>query len=176
VPHHAIETTQQAGEVFETLIGKADREEFWVMVLDYENRIIGVQRVFQGTTEHVGGDLRHVVKLAINLAGGRRILTGHNHPGGSPIPSLEDQEMHQKLLVGAHYLGFEYVDSLVIGSVPGCYGSVNQALLEAMEIAQEETTKEERDEEEEKQEAKITRCRFVQKGQEGKQRIKVDSV
>ena len=86
------------GDVYRAFakLSECDRERFYAVHLDGQNRVCGVELVSQGT---VGGSLvtpREVYKSAI-LANASGIILVHNHPSGVPSPSAENTSVSLRL-------------------------------------------------------------------------------
>ena len=60
-----------------------------VLLLDIENNIIDEQPMCVGTVDHVAIYPREIMKACITF-NAKGIILCHNHPSGSPKPSLED--------------------------------------------------------------------------------------
>lgn len=66
-----------------------DHEEFWVLFLNKANRLIGKEMLSSGGQDSTVIDKRIVLRRALERKAVAVILV-HNHPSGSPLPSVED--------------------------------------------------------------------------------------
>ncbi len=89
-------------------------EEFWVLMLNKANRVIGRQRVSSGGIDATIVDCRKIFKAAIDQMA-TSVILGHNHPSGNLSPSIQDKKLTQKVKEGALLLGLRVVDHLIIG-------------------------------------------------------------
>jgi DNA repair protein RadC len=106
-----------SGDVFEILRSKiADipHEEFWVILLNRANKIIGQVKLTQGGVGQTTVEIPLVLKTAIDkLASG--IIVAHNHPSGNTTPSQQDIQITQKLAAACKMMDIALLDHLIIG-------------------------------------------------------------
>jgi len=105
------------GDVADRLIlqmGRLEREELRVVILDTKNHVLRVQTVYQGNVSsslvRVGELYRDAVRL--NAAS---IILVHNHPSGDPTPSPDDLHLTAEALAAGRLLDIGLLDHLVIG-------------------------------------------------------------
>jgi DNA repair protein RadC len=95
-------------------MGRLEREELRVVILDTKNHVLRVQTVYQGNVSsslvRVGELFRDAVRL--NAAG---IILVHNHPSGDPTPSPDDLHLTAEALAAGRLLDIGLLDHLVIG-------------------------------------------------------------
>jgi len=110
-------TIRGPGDVAERLIlqmGRLEREELRVVLLDTKNHVLRVSTVYQGNVSaslvRVGELFRDAVRL--NAAG---IILVHNHPSGDPMPSPDDLHLTAEALAAGRLLDIALLDHLVIG-------------------------------------------------------------
>jgi DNA repair protein RadC len=92
---------------------KADRECFWVLHLTTWHTIIEKELVAIGTLNTTPVHPREVFKKSI-LNSAASIISVHNHPSGSLIPSTEDKQLWQLLIKAGELLGIPVEDNLII--------------------------------------------------------------
>lgn len=111
---NALADPRLASDYFRARLGTRQREVFACLFLDSRQRPIAVEELFHGTLDHSEVHPREVVKraLAHNAAA---VLLAHNHPSGSPEPSMSDRRMTQKLCQSLALVGVRVVDHLVVG-------------------------------------------------------------
>lgn len=110
-------TIRGPGDVAARLIlqmGRLEREELRVVLLDTKNHVLRVATVYQGNVSaslvRVGELYRDAVRL--NAAG---IILVHNHPSGDPTPSPDDLHLTAEALAAGRLLDIALLDHLVIG-------------------------------------------------------------
>lgn len=94
-------------------LGLLEVEEFWILALHGNKRLIGRECVFRGTVDACPVYTRDVFRAACrwNAAG---LIIAHNHPSGEALPSQADIEITRQLVVAGKILGIQLVDHLVI--------------------------------------------------------------
>jgi DNA repair protein RadC len=95
-------------------MGRLEREELRVVLLDTKNHVLRVATVYQGNVSaslvRVGELFRDAVRL--NATG---LILVHNHPSGDPTPSKEDIHLTRQLVEGGRLLGLRVHDHVIIG-------------------------------------------------------------
>ncbi len=95
-------------------MGRLEREELRVVMLDTKNHVLRVSTVYQGNVSaslvRVGELFRDAVRL--NAAG---VILVHNHPCGDPTPSPDDLHLTAEALAAGRLLDIALLDHLVIG-------------------------------------------------------------
>jgi DNA repair protein RadC len=95
-------------------MGRLEREELRVVLLNTKNVVLRVVTVYQG---NVSASLVRVGELfrdAVRLNASGAILV-HNHPSGDPTPSPDDLHLTAEALAAGRLLDIEVLDHLVIG-------------------------------------------------------------
>ena len=110
-------TIRAPRDVAERLIlqmGRLEREELRVVLLNTKNVVLRVATVYQGNVSsslvRVGELYRDAVRL--NASG---VILVHNHPSGDPTPSPDDLHLTAEALAAGRLLDIELLDHLVIG-------------------------------------------------------------
>src|SRR6476660_1808902 len=95
-------------------MGRLEREELRVVILNAKNVVLRVTTAYQGNVSaslvRVGELFRDAVRL--DAAG---IILVHNHPSGDPTPSSVDLPLTAEALAAGRLLDIEVLDHLVIG-------------------------------------------------------------
>ena len=95
-------------------MGRLEREELRVVLLNTKNVVLRVATVYQG---NVSASLVRVGELfrdAVRLDASGLILV-HNHPSGDPTPSPDDLHLTAETLAAGRLLDVQLLDHLVIG-------------------------------------------------------------
>lgn len=89
-------------------------EEFHVLFLDAQNRLIAAEAMFRGTLTQTSVFPREVVKAALrhNAAG---VIFAHNHPSGSVEPSAADRMLTSTLQDALRIVDVRVHDHIIIG-------------------------------------------------------------
>jgi DNA repair protein RadC len=96
-----------------TQMAYKNTEQFRVLFLDRQNRLIADEKMQEGTIDHTPVYPREIIKRALEL-GSTAIILAHNHPSGDPTPSREDIEMTKKIAEAGKQLGVMLHDHLII--------------------------------------------------------------
>jgi DNA repair protein RadC len=105
------------GDVFQRLgplLRDRKQEEFWVLYLDSQNRVLSDRRITVGLLNSSLVHPREVFAPAIAHAAASLILA-HNHPSGDPDPSPEDLDVTVQMVESGRLLGIPVRDHIVLG-------------------------------------------------------------
>jgi DNA repair protein RadC len=94
-------------------LGHALTEQFWVALVDNKNRLVLWQQVSQGTVDQTPVYPREILRLVLQHQASGLILV-HNHPGGDPKPSIQDQELTKKMQRAAREMDIRVLDHIVV--------------------------------------------------------------
>lgn len=89
------------------------REQFRVLFLDRQNRLIADEVMAEGTVNHVPVYPREVLRRAIQLDASALVLV-HNHPGGDETASKADIDMTRDIVSAAETLGIAVHDHIIV--------------------------------------------------------------
>jgi DNA repair protein RadC len=95
-------------------MGRLEREELRVVLLNTKNAVLKVVTAYQGNVSaslvRVGELFRDAVRLTAS-----GIILVHNHPSGDPTPSPDDLHLTAEALAAGRLLDIAVLDHLVIG-------------------------------------------------------------
>jgi DNA repair protein RadC len=110
-------TIRSARDVADRLVlqmGRLEREELRVVLLNTKNAVLRVATVYQGNVSsslvRVGELFRDAVRL--NASG---VILVHNHPSGDPTPSPDDLHLTAEALAAGRLLDIDLLDHVVVG-------------------------------------------------------------
>jgi DNA repair protein RadC len=89
------------------------RERLMALLLDGRNRLIAEKLIDSGSVDRSAVHPRNLVEKIIQT-GATGVILVHNHPGGRPEASREDQELTRKLRDLGRSLGFRVLDHLIV--------------------------------------------------------------
>ncbi|MCW8114313.1 RadC family protein [Yersinia intermedia] len=92
------------------------REEFMVLFLDNQNRLIAYEILFKGTINSTEVHPREVVKAALRH-NSAAVLLAHNHPSGHAEPSQADRQVTDRLVSALGLVDVKVLDHLVVGGL-----------------------------------------------------------
>jgi DNA repair protein RadC len=99
--------------------GKA-REEFGVLYLDAQHRLIEFRIEFVGTLTQASVYPREIVKTALALNAASVVLA-HNHPSGNPEPSRADEMLTSTLKTALALVDVRVLDHMIVGDTVGSF-------------------------------------------------------
>src|SRR5437773_12318342 len=102
-----------------------DREHFWVVLLNAQNRYIMHTEVSTGTQTASLVHPREVFGPAVR-EGAVSLVCIHNHPSGDPTPSREDNRLTRQLVEAGRLIDIKVHDHIVIGNGSGEWLSLAQ--------------------------------------------------
>ncbi len=88
-------------------------ESFVVLFLDVKNRLIVAKELFRGTLTQTSVYPREVVKAALEHNAASVILA-HNHPSGTPEPSVADQALTRSLNQALALVDVRVLDHFIV--------------------------------------------------------------
>lgn len=108
-----VDDAKVVAELARERLGTLASEEFWVLLLDGGNRVLGWDRLSRGTVNHAAVYPREVAALALKRQAAGLVLV-HNHPGGSPKPSMADQTLTRQVKAAAESVGVAVLDHVIV--------------------------------------------------------------
>lgn len=94
-------------------LGHLTKEEFWILLVDNQNRLILFDQVLRGTVDQTAAYPREILELALRHHASGIILV-HNHPGGDPTPSQQDRALTETISRLCSDLGLRLLDHLIV--------------------------------------------------------------
>ena len=88
-------------------------EEFWVICVNAQCRVIGQRRISQGSLSEVSAYPRLVMETSLNY-NAHSVFFCHNHPGGTCAPSAEDISSTLQLQRLLNGVGIMVLDHMII--------------------------------------------------------------
>ena len=109
-----ITCSRDSYEVLYPFLSDLHHEEFWIILLNRNNKILGQKRISEGGISGTVVDSRLIFKPGIELLASSIILC-HNHPSGQLTPSNADIQLTRKLKEAGKLLDINILDHLIIG-------------------------------------------------------------
>ncbi|HEX2548063.1 MAG TPA: DNA repair protein RadC [Ramlibacter sp.] len=107
------------------LAGKP-HEEFAVLFLDAQNRLLQMQVMFRGTLTQTSVYPREILAEAIRT-GAAAVILAHNHPSGTVQPSRADEALTQTLKAALALVDVRVLDHIIVA--PGAALSMAERSL-----------------------------------------------
>lgn len=94
-------------------LARMPREEFAVMFLDAQNRLIELRVMFRGTLTQTSVYPREVVLEALQR-GAAAVILAHNHPSGTVQPSRADEALTQTIKAALALVDVRVLDHIIV--------------------------------------------------------------
>lgn len=111
---HTINSPTEAANLILYEMSALEQEELRVILLDNRNRVLSINKVYQGSVNSSQIRVGEVFKQAVR-SNATSIIVTHNHPSGDPTPSPEDVSVTRSIVQAGKLLDIEVLDHLVIG-------------------------------------------------------------
>jgi len=108
-----VKSSETVYKLFHPLMGDLEHEEFWLLMLNRANRVLGKYKVSQGGLSGTVIDTRIILKKALDILASS-IIVCHNHPSGNKQPSDADLKITEKLKKAAEMLEIKLLDHVII--------------------------------------------------------------
>jgi DNA repair protein RadC len=95
-------------------MGRLEREELRVVLLNTKNVVLGTETVYQGNVSTAVVRVGELFREAVRRHAAALILV-HNHPSGDPAPSPDDLHLTAEAVAAGRLLDLPVLDHLVIG-------------------------------------------------------------
>ena len=89
-------------------------EEFHVVFLDTQHRVIAIEAMFQGDIDGCSVPVRPIAIAALKH-GAASVCLAHNHPSGNPEPSCQDRAATRTIKAGLSALDVRVLDHIIVG-------------------------------------------------------------
>jgi len=106
-------TSRQVFERYRGLLGDLVHEEVWVLVMDQQHCLIREERLYKGMVHGASVRVAELLRPVIVHQGPAMIVV-HNHPSGSPKPSVADEDMTADLRSAAATMQIELLDHVIV--------------------------------------------------------------
>lgn len=108
-----IATSADAFSVLLPVYADLNHEEFWILILNQANYLIGKQLISKGGMAGTVADPKVIFKTALEHNAAYVILS-HNHPSGNLKPSQQDILITKKLVEAGKMLDLYVLDHLIV--------------------------------------------------------------
>ncbi len=107
-------SSQQAYRYIASVLEDLKHEEFWVVCLNKQNKVLQQYQISKGGIDSTIVDPKIIFTIAIKALASS-IMLFHNHPSGSVKPSQVDINITKKLIDAGNLLDVKVLDHLIIG-------------------------------------------------------------
>ena len=106
------------------LMQDLDVEEFWLLLMNQNYRLIKQVRISHGGITETAVDIRIIMREAV-LANATILAVGHNHPSGNLKPSKADDELTRNIKQACSIMRIHFLDHVIV--TDGSYFSYHEA-------------------------------------------------
>ena len=110
-----INSTKLAREYCEKFYVGVNLEQFHVVCLSKNNKVIGTKMIKSGTTDEIKVEIRDITEFAISI-NCNRIIVSHNHPEGNGEMSDEDFRFTYSLVCSCMLNDIDILDHIIVGT------------------------------------------------------------
>lgn len=114
VTGQSLDTEAKVLTYCQSLFWGRTREQFYVLCLDHQYRLIQTLQVGQGSISGIQVQPREVVEIILRYNSAQVILA-HNHPSGSTEPSSEDYIFTRQVIQSLDAIEIPVLDHIIIG-------------------------------------------------------------
>ncbi len=108
-----ISSSSSVYEIMQPIIGELPHEEFWILYLNNNNKVIEQFQISKGGITGTLVDVRITLKKALEL-GAVSLILAHNHPSGNLKASEADKQLTKKLKTAAESLDIKVLDHIIV--------------------------------------------------------------
>lgn len=108
-----IRSSKEVYEIMQPILGDLLHEEFWVIYMNKNLKIIEKKCISTGGVSAIAVDTKKVLKSAIENSATSIILV-HNHPSGNDNPSQQDKDITEKIKKAADLFDVVINDHIII--------------------------------------------------------------
>jgi len=125
--HYKINGSKDVYLYLKSRLEDLNHEEFWILMLDRGNKVIGQEMISRGGVAGTLVDAKLIFKPAIERFASYIILS-HNHPSGNLTPSQQDIILTKKLKQAGVHLDIKVLDHIII-TAHGFYSFSDEGTL-----------------------------------------------
>ena len=108
-----IKASAQAAGYLREDLRALDHEESWILLLNSANLPLAKKMITVGTIKSTQIDHRRIIKEAL-LTNATAIILFHNHPSGTPAPSVADINETNKLRKACDIFDISLLDHIIL--------------------------------------------------------------
>ena len=109
-----ISKSQDAFEIFHSLMGDLPYEEFWLLLLNRANRVVKKVKISEGGISGTVVDPKKIFQICLEQHA-TSIILGHNHPSGAVTPNEADNKITKKIKDCGLLLDVAVLDHIIVG-------------------------------------------------------------
>lgn len=111
----AIASSKDAFNAILPQLHGLSHEEFWVLILNRANKVLGRERISIGGLAGTVVDSKKLYQAVLKYPKVNAIILAHNHPSGNLSPSGADIDVTKKLIEAGKLLDIKVLDHIIVG-------------------------------------------------------------
>lgn len=123
----SISSSRDVFAIFYPLLRDLQHEEFWILMLNRANRVMGKHMISRGGISGTIADPKIIFNRAL-LTQASAIILVHNHPSGNLDPSQADRDITRKLRNAGDFLDLPVLDHIIIAE-GGYFSFTDEGIL-----------------------------------------------
>lgn len=108
-----VNSSRDSYQAMASLLADLPHEEFWILLLNRANLILGREQISSGGTSGTVVDAKILFLKAIEHRAAALVLF-HNHPSGNLKPSQADLDLTKKLVLAGRTLDIAVLDHIIV--------------------------------------------------------------
>ena len=100
-----------------------DVEEFWLLLMNQNHRLIKKVRIAHGGISEVSVDIRIIIREAV-VCNATILAVCHNHPSGNLRPSQADNDLTRSIRQACNLMRIQFMDHVIV--TDGAYYSYHE--------------------------------------------------
>ncbi len=108
-----ITTAEDVYNMMHPLMRDLSHEEFWVLLLNNNARVIKRVKLSSGGLTQTAVDIRMILKEAL-IVEATNLVVCHNHPSGYIYPSKEDENITKKIMSASETMNIRLIDHVIV--------------------------------------------------------------
>ncbi len=108
-----ITTAEDVYNMMHPLMRDLSHEEFWVLLLNNNARVIKRVKLSSGGLTQTAVDIRMILKEAL-IVEATNLVVCHNHPSGYIYPSREDENITKKIMSASETMNIRLIDHVIV--------------------------------------------------------------
>jgi len=122
-----IGRAEDAYALLAPVVADLDHEQFWLLLLNRANKVLGMEQVSAGGITSTVVDPKVLFRMALQAQATALILC-HNHPSGNLRPSPSDLDLTKQLTRAGQFLEITVTDHLIV-TQGGYFSFAEEGLL-----------------------------------------------
>lgn len=122
-----VTTSKDAADILQPMLADHTCEEFWILLLNRANTIIGTRKISEGGMTGTVADSKVIFRTALE-SNAVSVILCHNHPSGNLKPSDADIRLTKRLKQAGDAIEVGVLDHIIVAST-GYYSFADEGMM-----------------------------------------------